>query len=211
MQYRDGFAQSVLLTYSPSVANSGNNSSLLHDANQPVRAPGRMIVLVGLMGAGKTTVGCRLASALRVAFFDADEEIEKSAGRSVDDIFADFGEDAFRDGERKVIKRLLSGPPGVLATGGGAFMNPETRTLIADNAISIWLHADLDVLMRRVALRDTRPLLRKKNPRKIMKALMKERYPVYAHADIRVESGVESHSQAVDQIVAALQNRHYGQ
>jgi len=167
----------------------------------------RVIVLVGLMGAGKTTIGRRLAHALHLPFFDADEEIEKSAGRSVEDIFADFGEAAFRDGERKVIERLLAGPRGVLATGGGAFMDPSTRAIIGEKALSIWLHADLDVLMERVSLRNTRPLLRQPNPRQIMQTLMQARYPVYAQADIRVESGVASHNHAVEQIITALKDR----
>lgn len=167
----------------------------------------RVIVLVGLMGAGKTTIGRRLAHALHLPFFDADEEIEKSAGRSVEDIFADFGEAAFRDGERKVIERLLAGPRGVLATGGGAFMDPSTRAIIGEKALSIWLHADLDVLMERVSLRNTRPLLRQPNPRQIMQTLIEARYPVYAQADIRVESGVASHNHAVEQIITALKDR----
>ncbi|PHS23874.1 MAG: shikimate kinase [Robiginitomaculum sp.] len=166
-----------------------------------------MIVLVGLMGAGKTTIGRRLAHALHVPFFDADEEIEKSAGRSVEDIFADFGEAAFRDGERKVIERLLGGSSGVLATGGGAFMDTATRAIICEKGLSIWLHADLDVLMERVSLRNTRPLLRQPNPRQIMQTLMETRYPTYAQADIRVESGVETHNHAVEHIISALKSR----
>jgi shikimate kinase len=167
-------------------------------------APHQMIVLIGLMGAGKTTVGRRLATCMDVPFFDADEEIEKSAGRSVEDIFADFGEKAFRDGERKVIERLLAGPPGVLATGGGAYMDPSTRAIIRKNAVCIWLRAELDVLMERVSLRNTRPLLRKPNPREIMKKLMDERYPVYAKAQIHVESDEASHADTVVKILDAL-------
>lgn len=170
-----------------------------------------MIVLIGLMGAGKTTIGRRLATELGLPFYDADEEIEKSAGRNVEDIFKDFGEAAFRDGERKVIDRLLSGLPGVLATGGGAFMDEDTRTIIAQKALSIWLYADLDVLMERVSLRDTRPLLRRPNPRQIMQTLIDERYPVYAQADIRVQSGVESHEHAVEAILTALKDKQQSQ
>jgi len=203
MPDRDGFAQSAWLTYSQSVANLGKHTSISQSADMS----DRMIVLIGLMGAGKTTIGRRLATALDLPFFDADEEIEKSAGRSVEDIFADFGEAAFRDGERKVIERLLAGPRGVLATGGGAFMDPATRAIIRKKGLSIWLHADLDVLMERVSLRNTRPLLRQPNPRQVMKTLMEKRYPIYAQADIRVESGVDTHGRAVEQIIAALKDR----
>lgn len=163
-----------------------------------------MVVLVGLMGAGKTSVGRRLASALQLSFFDADEEIEKAAGRSVEDIFADFGETAFREGERKVIERLLDGPKGILATGGGAFMDEKTRALIGKKSLSVWLHADLEVLMERVSRRNTRPLLRQPNPRKIMQALIDQRYPVYAQADVRVESGDGPHEKTVDEIIKAI-------
>ena len=207
MPDRDGFAQSAWLTYSQSVANLGKHTSIFQSAV----VSDRMIVLIGLMGAGKTTIGRRLATALDLPFFDADEEIERSAGRSVEDIFADFGEAAFREGERKVIERLLACPRGVLATGGGAFMDPTTRTIIREKGLSIWLHADLDVLMARVSLRNTRPLLRQPNPRQIMKTLMEKRYPVYAQADIRVESGVDTHGRAVEQIMVALKDRQQSQ
>ncbi len=189
------------------MAKDGKNSKDLHAALTWEQMPDRMIVLIGLMGAGKTSVGRRLASALGVPFFDADEEIEKAAGQNVEDIFADYGEAAFRDGERKVIERLLAGPSGVLATGGGAFMDGQTRALIRDKGLSIWLHADLAVLMERVSRRDTRPLLRQPDPRNIMKTLMAKRYPIYAEADIRVESGVSSHTHAVEQIIFALKSR----
>ncbi len=163
-----------------------------------------MIVLVGLMGAGKTTVGRRLATALHCPFYDVDEELEKAAGRSVADIFEDFGETAFREGESKVLARLLSGKAGVMATGGGAFMNPQNRQRIKDKAISVWLHADIDVLMERVSRRDTRPLLRRDNPRAIMTKLIEQRYPVYAQADITIETGHSPHQQAVEDIISAL-------
>jgi len=132
-------------------------------------------VLVGLMGAGKSTVGRRLAAALGHPFIDADAEIEKAAGRSVADIFETYGEEAFRSGERRVIARLLDSSPVVLATGGGAFMDEETRALVKERAVSIWLRADIDVLMKRVSKRDTRPLLRVEDPRKVMEKLIEER------------------------------------
>lgn len=164
----------------------------------------RGIVLVGLMGAGKTTVGRRLATRLNLDFLDADDEITKAAGLSVSDIFETMGEAAFRDGERKVIARLLDGTPCVLATGGGAFMDDETRALIKTKATSIWLRADLDVLMKRVSRRDTRPLLRTPDPRKVMSELLAKRGPIYAQADITVDSGDGPHASTVDAIIEAL-------
>lgn len=168
----------------------------------------RPIVLVGLMGAGKTTVGRRLATLLRLPFVDADEEIEKAAGLKVTEIFQLHGEAEFRAGERRVIARLLKGAPHVLATGGGAFMNTETRALMRENAISIWLRADLDVLMRRVEKRDTRPLLREGDPRETMERLMAERYPIYAEADLVVDSNNGPHASAVAGVVRALARRY---
>ena len=164
----------------------------------------RAVVLVGLMGVGKTTVGRRLAKALNLPFKDADAEIEIAAGRSVADIFAERGETEFRAGERRVIARLLDGPPVVLATGGGAFLNPETRRAIKEKAVSIWLRADLDVLVRRVKRRDTRPLLRGGDPREVLERLAAERYPVYAEADLTVETSESPHDAAVAAILAAL-------
>ncbi len=163
-----------------------------------------MIVLVGLMGAGKTSVGKRLAQRLGAPFVDADDEIARAAGRSVSEIFEDFGEAAFRDGERKVIARLMQGPPGVLATGGGAWMDPQTRAVVRDKGLSIWLHADLDVLMERVLRRNTRPLLQQASPRRIMQDLIAARCPVYASADIHINSGKGSHEQTLDKIMTAL-------
>ncbi|PHR59717.1 MAG: shikimate kinase [Robiginitomaculum sp.] len=165
----------------------------------------RSIVLIGLMGVGKTTIGRRLAAALGLVFHDADHEIEKSAGRSVQDIFADFGEPAFRAGERKVILRLLQEKPCVLATGGGAFMDQEIREAIAKHATSIWLRAELDELVRRTAKRDTRPLLQNGNRRKILHTLMQERHPVYAAADLVVDSSEGPHTNTVEAIIQALQ------
>ena len=170
----------------------------------------RTIVLVGLMGVGKTTVGRRLARALGLPFKDADAEIEVAAGRSVTDIFAERGEAEFRSGERRVIRRLLDGPPMVLATGGGAFMNGETRRVIRARAVSVWLRADLDVLVRRVRRRDTRPLLREADPRAILERLAQERYPVYAEADLTVDTNEAPHDAAVAAILDALRARPEG-
>ena len=164
----------------------------------------RPIVLVGLMGAGKSTVGRRLASALRLPFHDADQEIEKAAGCSISDFFDQYGEAAFRDGERKVIARLLDGPRHVLATGGGAFMDPTTRSLIKERGLSVWLRANIELLMERVAKRPTRPLLKNGDPRGTMERLMAERYPVYAEADITVDSNGGPHDAIVQQILSEL-------
>src|SRR3954465_13136347 len=147
----------------------------------------RSIVLVGLMGAGKSTVGRRLAQKLGLPFRDADHEIETAAGMTISDIFAIHGEKHFRDGERRVIARLLQEGPIVLATGGGAFMNEETRQRIAEYGIPAWLKADLDSLMRRVRKRTTRPLLQNPDPEGTMRRLMELRYPVYATADITID------------------------
>lgn len=164
----------------------------------------RTIVLVGLMGAGKTAIGRRLAARLGLPFVDADAEIELAAGCSIPEIFTRYGEDAFRDGERRVIARLLGDPPHVLATGGGTFMDAETRNRIAETAVSVWLRADLDVLVARCARRNNRPLLKRGDPRKILGDLIEERYPVYAEADIVVESVDGPHESVVDEIVRML-------
>ena len=175
------------------------------DRYTPLRA--RTITLVGLMGVGKSSVGRRLANALDLPFKDADVEIEAAAGRSIPDIFAEMGEPAFREGERRVIARLLENPPHVLATGGGAFMNDETRALIKERSISVWLKADLDVLVRRVSRKDSRPLLSGKDPLAVLTELAEKRYPVYAEADITVETGDTAHHVTVDQVIRAL-TRH---
>ncbi len=164
----------------------------------------RSIVLVGLMGCGKSSVGRRLASRLGIGFVDADEEIERVAAKSIVEIFTDHGEAYFRDGERRVIARLLSNGPQVLATGGGAFINPETRAKIPERGVSIWLRAELPVLMRRVSKRDTRPLLKSGDPEATMRDLMEKRYPIYAEADITVESRDVPHDVIVNEIIAAL-------
>lgn len=168
---------------------------------------GRSIVLVGLMGCGKSSIGKRLAARLCMPFVDADEEIEAVAAKSISEIFADHGEEFFRDRERKVIARLLTQGPQVLATGGGAYMHPETRAAIRARSISIWLKADLAVLMRRVSKRDTRPLLKTANPEATMKKLMDARYPVYAEADITVESKDEPHDVLVNEVIDRLRAR----
>ena len=172
------------------------------DRYTPLRA--RTITLVGLMGVGKSSVGRRLANALELPFKDADVEIEAAAGRSIPDIFAEMGEPAFREGERRVITRLLEDPPHVLATGGGAFMNDETRRLIKEKAVSVWLKADLDILARRIGRKDTRPLVSGKDPLAVLTELAETRYPIYAEADIMVETGDTPHHVAVDQILRAL-------
>lgn len=159
------------------------------------------------MGAGKSSVGRRLASQLNLPFRDADDEIEKAAGQSIPEIFADYGEAYFRDGERRVIARMLDEPPHVLATGGGAFMNDETRALIKAKSVSVWLKADIDVLARRVGRKDTRPLLAGRDPKTVLTDLAAIRYPIYAEADITVESGDTPHQATVDAIIAALRSR----
>lgn len=164
----------------------------------------RAIVLVGLMGAGKSTVGRRLAAALKLPFHDADSEIETAAGCSISDFFERYGEPAFREGERRVIARLLQGPRHVLATGGGAFMDPTTRALIKQLGLSIWLRAEIGLLMERVLKRPTRPLLKNADPRGTMERLMKERYPVYAEADLTIESNGGPHDAIVQQILVRL-------
>lgn len=163
----------------------------------------RSIVLVGMPGSGKSAVGRRLAARLELAFVDADEEIERAAGKPIMDIFKDHGEAHFRDGERKVIARLLTSGPQVLATGGGALMAEETRDNIRRSGISIWLKAELPVLMRRVLKRNTRPLL-EKDPEGVMRQLMETRYPIYATADITVESRDLPHDTIVGEIIEAL-------
>jgi shikimate kinase len=151
--------------------------------------PRRTIVLVGLMGAGKTKIGRRLAARLDLPFFDSDEEIEAAAGESIEEIFANRGEAVFRDGERRVIARLLMGPPHVLATGGGAFMDPQTRRIIAERGVSVWLRAELDVLFARVSRRTNRPLLKTPDPRAVLAELIERRHPIYAEADLTIDSG----------------------
>ena len=162
------------------------------------------IVLVGLMGAGKTTVGRRLAQKLGVPFVDADEEIEAAAGLNIGEIFERFGEPYFRDGERRVIARLIDGAPKVIATGGGAFMNDATRALILDRATAVWLRADIETLIERVRRRATRPLLKDRDPRQVLSELAAIRDPVYALAPIHVRSQPSPHDATVRAILKAL-------
>ncbi len=164
----------------------------------------RSIVLIGLMGAGKTSVGRRLANRLGLAFTDADVEIEIAAGKSISDIFADHGEAYFRSGEKRVIARLLKNGPQVLATGGGAYMSKDTRANIRKHGIAVWLKGDLALLLERVKRRSHRPLLKSGDPETIMRRLMEERYPVYEKADIIVQSRAVPHEVIVGEIIAAL-------
>lgn len=160
--------------------------------------------MVGLMGCGKTSVGRRLAQVLGIAFVDADEEIETSARKTIPEIFEDHGEEYFRAGERRVIARLLKEKGQVLATGGGAYLSPETRDAIRENGISVWLKADLPLLMRRVRRRSNRPLLKTADPEAVMRALMEKRYPVYAEADVTVESRDVPHEAMASDVILAL-------
>lgn len=164
------------------------------------------IVLVGMMGAGKSSVGRRLAARLGLPFTDADGEIELAAGMSISDIFAERGEAEFRSGEARVIGRLLEGGPQVLATGGGAFQNADTRAAIGTKGVSVWLKADFDVLMRRIRRRNDRPMLKTADPAETLRRLMAERYPVYAEADLTIESREVPHGIIVDEILTGLRN-----
>jgi len=167
--------------------------------------PGRTVVLVGLMGVGKSCIGRRLATRLGLPFRDADAEIERAAGCSIEVIFELHGEAAFREGESRVIRRLLAGAPHVLATGGGAFMDPHTRAAIAERAVSVWLRADLELMLKRTGRRNNRPLLKRGNPRDILAGLMAQRYPVYAAADLVVDSADGPPEVTVERVLAALQ------
>ena len=189
--------KNIKASFDNSKRNSGEKPDIVADQS---------IVLVGLMGVGKTTVGRRLAKRLNLGFVDADEEIERAAGLTVEEIFERFGEDYFRDGERRVIARLLEGTCQVVATGGGAFMNDETRALILDKAIAIWLDADLDTLVKRVARRNTRPLLKSGDPARILADLAAKRNPVYATAHIHVMGNDSPHESTVEKIIEALQH-----
>lgn len=165
----------------------------------------RSIVMVGLMGCGKTSVGRRTAQQLGLPFVDADEAIEQAAGKTIKEIFDDHGEAYFRDGERRVIARLLRSPPQVLATGGGAFMNAETRAAIAASGVAVWLRAELPLLMRRVLKRSNRPLLQSSNPEEVMRGFIASRYPVYAEAPVIVESRDVPHDAMAATVIEALE------
>ncbi|MCW8914708.1 MAG: shikimate kinase [Magnetovibrio sp.] len=167
----------------------------------------RPVVMIGLMGAGKSTVGRRLAQRLSIPFVDSDDEIKKAAGCSIEDIFELYGENEFRAGEKRVMERLLDDGPMVLATGGGVFMNNEIRSQILDRSTSIWLKASLDALVERTSRRGGRPLLKTGNPRKTLEKLINERYPIYQKATIAIETDNETHESAVELIVEALRDR----
>lgn len=166
----------------------------------------KTIALVGMMGAGKSTVGRRLAKLLDIPFYDSDAEIVEAAGCSIADIFEIHGEEIFRDLEQRILVRLLSYSPVVIATGGGAFINPKIRHIIQEHAISVWLRADLDVLVERVTRRNTRPLLERGDKRTILSRLMEERYPVYAEASITIDSDDGAHEKVVERILLALED-----
>jgi shikimate kinase len=186
------------------------SQTLAHSAPRTVDAAivnaigSRSLVLVGMMGAGKSSVGRKLAMRLALPFVDADSEIEAAAGMTIPEIFEIRGEPEFRSGEARVIARLLDSGPQVLATGGGAYMNPETRNLIAQKGVSIWLKAEFDILMRRIKRRTDRPLLRTPDPETTLKRLIDERYPVYALADLTIESRDVSHEVIVEEVIEAL-------
>jgi shikimate kinase len=166
--------------------------------------PTRTVVLIGMMGAGKSSVGRRLASRLALPFADADTEVETAAGMSISQLIADYGEPEFRRLERRVMARLLDAPMHVLSTGGGAFMDDDTRNLIRDKGVSIWLKADSEILLERATRHDNRPLLKGGDPREIMTKLLAEREPVYAEADITVESDDRPVDETVERLLRAL-------
>jgi shikimate kinase len=168
--------------------------------------PSKSIVLVGLMGAGKSRVGRQLATLLGLDFVDADTEIEEAAGCSISEIFERYGEAAFRDGERRVMRRLLDGPVRVIATGGGAFIDPATRAHVRERGISVWLRADIETLLARVGRRNNRPLLASGDQRKKLTELIEQRYPIYAEADIVVESTDGPVRDTVEKVVTGLES-----
>jgi len=173
-------------------------------AGHPDHLAGRFIVLVGLMGAGKTSLGRRLAKATGLPFVDSDIEIERAAGCSIPEIFERYGEDEFRSGERRVIERILEGERAIVATGGGAFMDEHTRALLRAKAIIVWLRADLDTLVRRTKRRNDRPLLKTGDPRDVLRRLMDERYPVYGQADIIIDVDDEPPKETTARLLARL-------
>ncbi len=183
-----------------------NGNSSLSDAEIAAlaRRIDRPIVLVGMMGVGKSTVGRKLAGLLHLPFADADDEIEKAAQMPITEIFERFGEDYFRDGERRVIDRMMDEQPSVIATGGGAFCQEDTRALLLDKAITVWLDCDTDTLVERVSRKDTRPLLRDGDPREIITRLKREREPHYSQAPIHVTSKAGPHQQAAMRILKAI-------
>jgi len=188
-------------------ASQDVTGTLISEAAIVAALGARSVVLVGMMGAGKSSIGRRLAGRLCIPFADADNEIETAAGMSIPDIFSTYGEPDFRAGEARVIARLLESGPRVLATGGGAFMNPDTRNAVRAHGISVWLKAEFDVLMRRIKRRQDRPMLKTDDPGETLRALMEERYPVYGQADITIQSREVPHEKIVDEIVGALAAR----
>lgn len=177
--------------------------------NQPNKAArgapgGGFIIFIGLMGAGKTKIGKQLAVKLDIPFIDSDREIEAAAGSDIAEIFECFGEAYFRAGEKRVIARLLDGPPAVMATGGGAFMDPDTRHLIKRKGVSVWLRASIDLLVERTSRRTTRPLLRQGDPREILQKLADERHPVYAQADITVDVTGEQANKTTRRVLNSI-------
>jgi shikimate kinase len=180
-------------------------SSRPFDSAASGRLP-KTLALVGLMGAGKTAIGRRLATRLQLAFIDADHEIEQAAGCTISEYFEHHGEAAFRAGERRVIRRLMDNPTHILATGGGAFIDTDTRQLLRERSITLWLRAELDLLVARTARRNTRPLLREGDPREILQRLMSIRYPIYAEADVIVESEDVSPEETVERVLLSLED-----
>jgi shikimate kinase len=172
-------------------------------AAPPFRVP-KTIALVGLMGAGKSSIGRRLAQRLGLPFIDADSEIEAAADATIEELFQRHGEAAFRDGERRVIARILDSPVHVLATGGGAFMDASTRAVIRARAISVWLRADIELMLARVGRRNNRPLLKGGNPRAVLEQLIAQRYPIYAQADITIDSVDGPPDATLERVMAAL-------
>jgi shikimate kinase len=198
--------EAKLLTSGPNTAARVDDATDARPACGPASLRlERSIVLVGLMGAGKSCIGRRLGQRLGLPFTDADSEIETAAGLSIAEIFSRYGEAAFRDCERRVMTRLLQGPPRVLSTGGGAFMDADTRRLIKEHAISVWLRADLDTLIARTRGRSHRPLLASGDPRAILADLMERRYPVYAEADVVVETGADNPNVTCGRVIEALE------
>jgi shikimate kinase len=189
------------------IATTGDALSMPGDAALIEALGARSIVLVGMMGAGKSSIGRRLAARLTLAFIDADSEIEERAGMTIAELFDRHGEAYFRAGEARVIARLLDNGPQVLATGGGAFMNPDTRALIRAKGISVWLKAEFELLYRRIKRRNDRPLLKTEDPAARLQSLIEERYPVYAESDVTVHSREIPHETIVEEIVVALAHK----
>lgn len=189
------------MTHGLSIENDQKAANMQINAHDPQK---QTIVLVGIMGAGKSSVGRRLAQELKIPFCDSDDEVVKAAGMSIPEIFSTHGEEEFRRVEAKVIERLLEEPRMVLATGGGAFMNAETRRLIKEKAVTVWLQADLETLWQRVSKKGGRPLLKQKNPKQVLADLIEVREPIYALADYKVQSIDGPHKITVDAVRSAL-------